>query len=123
MNYLNYLCAEAPVLGLFVAGSVMSRVSAVVSELVLAFAWNIGVLEVSVVLLLVSRGFVFIGQGTGHNGAQEHHLYNQRNYKNQPILKLTNLTNKFSEQFNYIVICNSTKHNILLEAFLNKMKL
>ena len=54
MNYLNYLCAEAPVLGLFVAGSVVRRVTAVVSEFVLVIAWNIGVLEVSVVLLLVA---------------------------------------------------------------------
>ena len=50
----NYLCAEAPVLGLFVAGSVVRWVAAVVSELVLVIAWNIGVLEVSVVLLLVA---------------------------------------------------------------------
>lgn len=49
---MNHLCAEAPVLGLFVARSVVRRVSAVVAELVLVISGHVGVLEVTVVLLL-----------------------------------------------------------------------
>ena len=66
MNHLNNindnadLCAEAPVLGLFVTRSVVRRVTAVVAEFVLVLAWNVGVLEISVVLLLVAWRFVSV---------------------------------------------------------------
>ena len=60
------LGAEAPVLGLFVAGSVMISIAAVVAELVLAYCWHVGVLEVAVVLLLIARCLVLVSRHKGH---------------------------------------------------------
>ena len=79
---MNHLCAEAPVLGLFVARSVVRRISAVVAELVLVISGHVGVLEVAVVLLLwwVARAsgsgwlVTLISHRGCHQNAQQEYL-------------------------------------------------
>ena len=66
-----YLGAEAPVLGLFVTGRVVIFIAAFVTEFVLVFGRNVGVLEVSVVVLVVAGRLVIVGQHKGD--AQRHH--------------------------------------------------
>ena len=62
---LRYLGAEARVFGLFVAGNVVILIAALVTVFVLVFRGNVGVLEVSVVVLVVAGRLVIVGKDKG----------------------------------------------------------
>jgi hypothetical protein len=75
MELLADLGAETVILGLLVLVAIVISISAVVSEFVLVLAGHIGVLEIAVVLLLVSRWRIFaIRNNSGNNGAQNQNL-------------------------------------------------
>ena len=77
MDACLYLGAETVILGLFVLIAVVSSITTVVSEFVFVLAGHIGVLEVTVVFLLVSRWRIFaIRNNSGHNGTQNQNLQN-----------------------------------------------
>ncbi len=74
---MTYLGAETVILGLFVMITSVSSITAVVAEFVFVLAGHIGVLEVTVVVLLVSRWRIFaIRNNSGHNGTQNQNLQN-----------------------------------------------
>jgi ABC-type transport system involved in Fe-S cluster assembly fused permease/ATPase subunit len=69
------LGAEAHILGLLVVITSVISISAVVSKFVFVLAGHVGVLEVTVVLLLVCRWRIFaLRNNSGHNGAQNQNL-------------------------------------------------
>jgi hypothetical protein len=75
IEWMADLGAETVILGLLVLVAIVISISAVVSEFVLVLAGHIGVLEIAVVLLLVSRWRIFaIRKNSGHNGAQNQNL-------------------------------------------------
>jgi hypothetical protein len=75
IEWMADLGAETVILGLLVLVAIVISISAVVSEFVLVLAGHIGVLEIAVVLLLVSRWRIFaIRNNSGHNGAQNQNL-------------------------------------------------
>jgi hypothetical protein len=75
IQWMADLGAETVILGLLVLVAVVLSVSAVVSEFVFVWAGHVGVLEIAVVLLLVSRSRIFtIRNNSGHNGAQNQNL-------------------------------------------------
>jgi hypothetical protein len=75
IELLADLGAETVIFGLLVMVAVVLSVSSVVSEFVFVWAGHIGVLEVAVVLLLVSRWRIFaIRNNSGHNGTQNQNL-------------------------------------------------
>ena len=75
MDECLYLGAETVILGLFVLIAVVGGISTVVSEFVFVWTGHIGVLEVTVVFLLVGRWRIFaIRNNSGHNGTQNQNL-------------------------------------------------
>ena len=65
------------ILGLLVMITSVSSITAVVAEFVFVLAGHIGVLEVTVVFLLVGRWRIFaIRNNSGHNGTQNQNLQN-----------------------------------------------
>ena len=65
------------ILGLLVMITSVSSITAVVAEFVFVLAGHIGVLEVTVVFLLVGRRRIFaIRNNSGHNGTQNQNLQN-----------------------------------------------
>ena len=72
---MTYLGAETMILGLLVMITSVSSITAVVAEFVFVLAGHIGVLEVTVVFLLVGRWRIFaIRNNSGHNGTQNQNL-------------------------------------------------
>ena len=77
MDECLYLGAETVILGLFVLIAVVGGISTVVAEFVFVWTGHIGVLEVTVVFLLVGRRRIFaIRNNSGHNGTQNQNLQN-----------------------------------------------
>ena len=75
MDACLYLGAETVILGLFVLIAVVGGISTVVAEFVFVWTGHIGVLEVTVVFLLVGRWRIFaIRNNSGHNGTQNQNL-------------------------------------------------
>ena len=73
------LSAEAPVLALLVTGSVMVRVASFVPEFVLVVTGHVGVLEVTVVVLVVAFGTdVVVGQDVGQRQGNQQTLDNDQ---------------------------------------------
>jgi len=72
------LSAETPVLGLLVARGVMVGVAALVPELVLVVAGYVGVLEVTVVVLIVAFKRHVVSQDVGQRGRNHQTLNNRQ---------------------------------------------
>ena len=72
------LSAETPILGLLVARGVMVGVAALVPELVLVVAGYVGVLEVTVVVLIVAFKRHVVSQDVGQRGRNHQTLNNRQ---------------------------------------------